>query len=67
MEGVHFEEQDDDAPVPPEMIAASFEAMKPELINEFTMIRLQHYLKRKMTKRRNGRKMRTETPHFHRK
>jgi hypothetical protein len=34
MEGVHFEEQDDDAPVPPEMIAASFEAMKPELINE---------------------------------
>ena len=34
MEGAHFEEQDDDAPVPPEMIAASFEAMKPELINE---------------------------------
>ena len=67
MEGAHFEEQDDDAPVPPEMIAASFEAMKPELINEFTMIRLQHYLKRKMTKRRNGRKMRTETPHFRRR
>jgi len=34
MEGAHFEEQDDYAPVPPEIIAASFEAVMPELINE---------------------------------